>query len=152
MLHLVSLAHRVLCAAVLHPELQTRKVTPQLRGRVETCCQWHLNSRWRQWQAVRRDTAPRTWMWSQSSTAALAPRELQPPTPSPQWGEPYRASPPIPCPKHVCSRARAPTPPFSDQRIKLSFVSEPNSVSIYWHGQHQRRGPLLGPNSKGLVT
>ena len=30
------------------------------------------------------------------------------------------------------SRATAHTSPFSDQRIKLSFASEPNWVSFYW--------------------
>ena len=42
-------------------------------------------------------------------------------------------------------------PPFFYQLINLSFVSEMNSVLFYWLKWHWAGGPLLEPNSKGLV-
>lgn len=38
---------------------------------------------------------------------------------------------------------------FFDQRIKISYASELNSVSFDWHEQHKIVGPLLRTNSPG---
>ena len=62
---------------------------------------------------------------------------------------------PVPGDKKVrdcCSRARVPTSPFFDQRIKLSFASESNLVSFYWLKQHRAGRLLLRTDAKGLIT
>lgn len=44
------------------------------------------------------------------------------------------------------------TSPFSGQRMKLSFASEPNSVSFYLLERHEAEDPLLTPDLGGSVT
>ena len=53
------------------------------------------------------------------------------------------------CGDSMCSRAWAPTSPFSDQRLMLPFASEPKSV--YWWDWHWAGGPLLEPYLKGSL-
>ena len=97
-----------------------------------------------------REAAPSTaMMWSLSRAAAPTPRELRP---LPILPRPIKQPCPRPVGKGVCSRARAGTSPFSDQRTKLSFASEPNFVSFYWLERKWAGGPLLGTNSGGSVT
>ena len=66
--------------------------------------------------------------------------------------EPYEVAVSTACGDSLFSRAGAPTSPFFDQRIKLSFASEPNSVSFYCLQRHGPEGPLLGTSSGGSVT
>ena len=50
------------------------------------------------------------------------------------------------------SRVKIWISPFFDQRIKLSFAFELNSVLFCWRERHWAEGPLLGEDSEGWMT
>ena len=92
-------------------------------------CARHCDSRWR-WRAGCRYAAPGTEIWRVgSSTAAPDPLELRrfsaDRTPMKQ---PHPHPHDLSSWESMRSRAQARTSPFFDQRIKLSFASEPNST------------------------
>ena len=55
-----------------------------------------------------------------------------------------KSTPPMACGQSIRCRARAPTSPCFDQRIKLFFVSEPPWSLFYWLQGQQAEGPCLG--------
>ena len=146
-LSLVSHAHRGPRAEALHPALQTRiPIVKQLCRHLSSVRT--LNPRWRRW-AVCRDAAPALRPGAWAAQLRLPHESSAPPTP--RWQEPYKAAPPQPVGESMNSTARAHTSPFLEQRIKLSFASEPNSVSIYRLEWHRAEEPLLGTNLGGSV-
>ena len=152
MLSLVSLAHGVLRAEALHLALQAKVPSAKWLhlwvACVQKCCTRHFSSR-RQWWAMCKDAAPGIWICSTLSRA-VAPNleELCPP---PHWWEPYKAAHQWPLGESVYSRARACTFPLFDQRIKLSFASDPNLVSCYLQATPGRR-TLTGAWQKKVIT
>lgn len=128
---LVSLSCRGLCAETLHrvrfPSTELWCLTHS-----QPCIEvyMHFSPRWQWQQVVCREGAPST----QLHHAPNPPPRGQNPTKQPY---PLLVRESMPC------RARSPTSPFSDPIMKLSFASEPNSVSFYWCKQED---PYWGLN------
>lgn len=119
-------AERRLCAS---------RVQAVCKPRAEALRSAHLDSRRR--RPVRRDAA--RYVQSGAGAAQLCPLG-NPPSPirSP------KSTPPMACGQSIRCRARAPTSPCFDQRIKLFFVSEPPWSLFYWLQGQQAEGPYLG--------
>ena len=148
MFSLVSLAHRRSRADATHPELQTG--VPRMK--------WDLSS-WghgiKCWDSpVIQDGRSRPHrdavIWSMKATCTHLPGALSPPLPT-DWA--LQADLPIVSQRgYAYSREQAHISPFFDQRIKLSFASEPNRVSSYWGVPHEAEELFLGTNLGGSVT
>ena len=155
MLRLVLLVYRVPHAEGSRPALQTtaaggkglcRYLSP---GRCAEARPLTLSPRWRRQavcrHALRRHALQSPAIWSVNTAApAPAPGKLCP-LPAPRR-KPCKAGPPPAYGRlgeSVCAGAGARTFSFLDQRIKLSFASELNSVYFYRLKQHGAGGPLF---------
>lgn len=160
MLSHVSLARRVPQAEAWHPEFQTRAPRvkrwlcplPQLSRRHKQAPRGSLLkmaaacSRW--WHPAqdggsRTRTAPalcasllETQLHRNSENSLLSLADKIPAKP--------RRPPLFSLWGRICTLELNLEPLHSDQRMKLSFVSEPTLVSVYWLEQHGARGSLLG--------
>lgn len=144
MLSLVSLAYRKPCAEALiliyhirAPNPEPPCLLPQLACSVQKYLTGHLNSR-RQWYTMCRDAAPSTSVWNGLREIAVPdPQGLGPSSSGKNPIEqPFRES--------IHFGARAHTSAFFNQRIKLSFASEPNLVSFCWSKWHRAGKILIG--------
>lgn len=117
-----------MCAEALHPAPQFRMAAAA--GHVQRCCAPHLDLEREQHSCAQTVRSPPSSLLTRSSWSSLA----------------------CGLSERVCSRMWACTYSFLDQRIKLSYASEPILVSFYWLKQHRAGRPLLGDSLKILVT
>ena len=132
------------CAEASHLALQTRVADTSAQG-LTVCRSAQHNTALDDGGGHAQRHWARTAIWPWVSSQLCALRELCAPQ------KPYKAAWPTACQGAgiMCSRAQACISPAFNQRIKLSFASEPNSV---WIERHQARGHLPGTNLKGSVT